>query len=196
MHEPVAAIAARWPERLAVSCAGESLSYGELDARSSRLAALLRRAGIGPERLVAVAVERSPRLLVALLGVLKAGGAYLPLYPRERIAYVLDAGAVSLLLTESGLRAALPAPGTAGGGGPRVLELDRLDLGAPEPAAGAAERHFAGSPAHGTAMGPYPGAVFVFTRNGSIWTETQMLEATPPLPAGDSARATQSTAIR
>ncbi|MDF2630778.1 MAG: lgrC, partial [Symbiobacteriaceae bacterium] len=101
IHELVAARAAERPERVAVVCGGERLTYGELDRRSTQLAHYLRRMGVGPEQLVGVCTDRSPEMLVALLGVLKAGAAYLPIdpaYPRERIAYMLaDAQAVALL---------------------------------------------------------------------------------------------------
>ena len=90
----------------------ERLSYGELDARSSRLAHHLRGLGVGPEVVVGLCIERSLAMLVGLLGILKAGGAYLPLdpdYPPERLAFMLaDAGA-PVLLTRAALRAHLPA---------------------------------------------------------------------------------------
>ena len=90
----------------------ERLSYGELDARSSRLAHHLRALGVGPEVVVGLCIERSLAMLVGLLGILKAGGAYLPLdpdYPPERLAFMLaDAGA-PVLLTRAALRAHLPA---------------------------------------------------------------------------------------
>jgi hypothetical protein len=90
----------------------ERLSYGELDARSSRLAHHLRGLGVGPEVVVGLCIERSLAMLVGLLGILKAGGAYLPLdpdYPPERLAFMLaDAGA-PVLLTRAALRTHLPA---------------------------------------------------------------------------------------
>jgi non-ribosomal peptide synthetase component F len=76
---------------------GRAVSYGELDARSSRLAHHLRGLGVGPELVVGLCIERSLAMLVGLVGILKAGGAYLPLdpdYPPERLAFMLaDAGA-------------------------------------------------------------------------------------------------------
>ncbi len=106
--------AARTPDAPAASGAGVALSHAELDRRSDRLARVLRSRGVGPETPVAVCLERGPSLLVAVLGVWKAGGAYLPLdpdYPAERLAYVLRDAAVPLLLTDARLAAALPEHG-------------------------------------------------------------------------------------
>ncbi|MER7644101.1 non-ribosomal peptide synthase/polyketide synthase [Streptomyces sp. NPDC126522] len=81
-----------------------SLTYAELNARADELAARLRAKGAGRERFVAVAVPRSAELMVALLGVLKSGAAYLPLdldYPAERLAYMLaDSGATTVVTTD------------------------------------------------------------------------------------------------
>ncbi|MFC6512459.1 amino acid adenylation domain-containing protein [Streptomyces goshikiensis] len=91
------------PERTALVCEDRVLSYGELNAAADRLARLLRARGVGAEDVVAVAVPRSPELVVSLLAVMKAGAAYLPLdadHPRERIAYMLaDSGARTVITT-------------------------------------------------------------------------------------------------
>jgi amino acid adenylation domain-containing protein len=112
VHRVFEARAAAAPEAVAVVAGDRSVTYGELDRRSNRLAHALRAQGIGPERAVGVAVERSPEILVALLGVLKAGGAYVPLdpsYPPERLTHVLaDAGA-TVLLTTAAVVADVPA---------------------------------------------------------------------------------------
>ncbi|MFI8972217.1 non-ribosomal peptide synthase/polyketide synthase [Nocardia asteroides] len=86
-------IAATHPHAVAVKAGQSTLTYGELDAWSNRLARRLVGAGVGPETLVAVAMPRSVELAVALLAVLKAGGGYLPIdpnYPADRIEYILD----------------------------------------------------------------------------------------------------------
>ncbi len=97
LHQLVEAQAARTPGRVAVEADDGALTYAELDRRAAALAAALRARGVGPETRVGIFVERSVEMPVALLGVLKAGGAYLPLdpaYPADRIAYILeDAGA-------------------------------------------------------------------------------------------------------
>src|SRR3954471_15823196 len=112
LPELFAAQVARTPDADAVVFEDERLSYGELDARASRLAHHLRGLGVGPEVVVGLCIERSLAMLVGLLGILKAGGAYLPLdpdYPPERLAFMLaDAGA-PVLLTRAALRAHLPA---------------------------------------------------------------------------------------
>ncbi|MGY5060939.1 non-ribosomal peptide synthetase [Streptomyces sp. 900105755] len=92
------------PEAVAVVSWGSPVSYRELDERSDRLAGALRRRGVGPEAVVAVAMPRSVDLVVALLGVVKAGGAYLPVDPAEpveRIRPVLADAAVRALLTDA-----------------------------------------------------------------------------------------------
>ncbi|HEV7214415.1 MAG TPA: condensation domain-containing protein, partial [Chloroflexota bacterium] len=102
--------AARAPESLAVDGAPD-LSYGELDRRANQLGHYLQTLGVGTEAVVGVLLERSADLVVALLGVLKAGAAYLPLdpaYPPERLAAMLaDAGA-PVLVTQTAFMAKLP----------------------------------------------------------------------------------------
>ncbi|HJX26289.1 MAG TPA: condensation domain-containing protein, partial [Thermoanaerobaculia bacterium] len=96
--------AAQAPDLPAVIQGAERLTHGELAARSDRLAAYLRALGIGPDVLVALFLERSVDLVVALLAVLKAGGAYLPLetsLPRPRLSFLLEDSRASLVLTRT-----------------------------------------------------------------------------------------------
>ncbi len=99
-------VARREASRVAVTDGTTSFTYAELDAQSDQLAAFLRAQGVGPDRLVAIALERSARLIVAMLGVVKAGGGYLPVdpaYPLDRQAYMIEDGAAALVLTEGSL---------------------------------------------------------------------------------------------
>jgi len=110
--ERFAAWAARTPGAIAVNCGTETLTYGEIDAASSRLARLLSGLGVGPGDLVALAVERSLALVPAILGVLKSGAAYLPLdlgAPPSRLSFLLADSGARLLCGEEKLLARLPA---------------------------------------------------------------------------------------
>ena len=92
---------ARQPDKAAVVCAGESLSYAELDARASRLAAALIEAGAGPDLPVALLAERGLAHLTALIAILKAGACYLPLevkHPAQRLAEILELSQAPLML--------------------------------------------------------------------------------------------------
>ena len=97
VHELFEEQATRRPEALAVCCDGDALTYGDLERRANRLANRLRSLGVGREDVAGICLERSIGQVVAVLGVLKAGGAYLPLdttYPEGRIReLLLDAGA-------------------------------------------------------------------------------------------------------
>ncbi|MEU7730625.1 amino acid adenylation domain-containing protein, partial [Streptomyces sp. NPDC040724] len=95
--------AAASPGASAVLFEDECLSYGELDARANRLARTLAARGVGPETVVGVALRRSPQWAVAVLAVLKAGGAYLPLdpaYPAERLGHMVRDSGTRLILTD------------------------------------------------------------------------------------------------
>ncbi|MET0283872.1 MAG: amino acid adenylation domain-containing protein, partial [Polyangiales bacterium] len=96
--------ASRNPERAALTFEGKSLSYGELDKRANQVANLLIARGVGPEQIVGVCVRRSSDMIVAQLGVLKAGAAYLPLdptYPAERISYMLEDSGARFVVSRS-----------------------------------------------------------------------------------------------
>jgi amino acid adenylation domain-containing protein/non-ribosomal peptide synthase protein (TIGR01720 family) len=101
LHGRFAMRAAACPDALAAVCEGQSLTCHELDRQANRLAHRLRSLGVGPEVVVAVSLPRSLELVVGLLGVLKAGGAYLPLdpaYPRERQAAMVEDARAAVLL--------------------------------------------------------------------------------------------------
>ena len=109
--ELFAAQAARQPQAVALVCGAERLSYGELNERANQLAHYLRKQGVGPEVVVGMCVERSVEMVVALLGIMKAGGAYLPLdpeYPSQRLQYMLADAQVGLVLTTERLLEQLP----------------------------------------------------------------------------------------
>jgi fengycin family lipopeptide synthetase D len=91
------------PELAAVLCGNSRMTYGELDAKANQLAHLLQARGLGPNRIAAIAAERSPEMIVGILAILKAGGAYLPIapdLPAERIHYMLEDSKAQLLLTQ------------------------------------------------------------------------------------------------
>lgn len=93
---------ARTPTRIALVCNGEQLTFEELNVRANRLAHYLRDLGVGPEVLVGVCLGRSIDVVVALLSIFKAGGAYLPLdptYPSERLSFMLEDSKASHLIT-------------------------------------------------------------------------------------------------
>ena len=109
LHELFEAQAAATPEAIALVYEAEQLSYRELNERANQLGHYLRELGVGPETLVGLCFERSMEMVVALLGVLKAGGAYLPLdpqYPAERLAF---------MVAGCGHRAAVDANAASGG---------------------------------------------------------------------------------
>jgi amino acid adenylation domain-containing protein len=112
IHQLFEEQAARAPEAVAVTFGERELTYGELNERANRLGNYLRGLGVGPETPVGLCVERSIELVVGMLGILKAGGTYVPLdpkYPMERLAFMLEDSAVLVLLTQEALLDALPA---------------------------------------------------------------------------------------
>jgi amino acid adenylation domain-containing protein/FkbM family methyltransferase len=123
VHALVQLQARRTPEVTALVCDGERVTYQELDVRARHVAAHLRHAGISSGMLVAVCVERSVDMVVALLGVLYSGAAYVPLdplYPVARLKFMLEDSNAPLLLTQDRLVARLPRHAT------RVLTLETL----------------------------------------------------------------------
>ncbi|HEY2738880.1 MAG TPA: AMP-binding protein, partial [Thermoanaerobaculia bacterium] len=112
LHQLFEDQAAARPAAPALVCGEGTLTYGALDERAGRLARHLRSLGVGPEVPVAVCAGRSADLVVALLAVLKAGGAYLPLdpaYPPERLAFLMEDTAAPVLVAPSSLADLLPA---------------------------------------------------------------------------------------
>ncbi|MEH0982521.1 non-ribosomal peptide synthetase/MFS transporter [Micromonospora sp. CPCC 205556] len=121
LHGLVEEQVARTPDAVAVRFDGRSVSYAELNTMANRIAHRLRRAGVGRETLVGVCAQRSVELVAALLGVLKAGAAYLPLdpeYPADRLAFMLADAAAPVVLVQDLLRGVLPETGAT------VLALD------------------------------------------------------------------------
>ncbi|MBP1473179.1 amino acid adenylation domain-containing protein [Frateuria sp. MAH-13] len=112
VHTRIAAQARRTPDAPALVFEGQVMDYGSLEAASNRLAHYLRSQGVGPETIVAVSQERSFELVISLLAVMKAGGAYLPVapdYPPERLGYLLEDARPLLMLTTGAIAANLPS---------------------------------------------------------------------------------------
>lgn len=125
VHEAVAHWARMTPQAPAVRDAHGERTYAEIDAAATRLAARLRRAGAGRESIVGLCVGRSASMVVGVLGILRAGAAYLPLdpaYPAERLAYLQADSRVALVVTEQCRR------DVAAAGGARVLCLDAASV--------------------------------------------------------------------
>jgi non-ribosomal peptide synthetase component F len=112
VHELVEEQAARAPEAIALVCGHERLTYAELNEKANQLARHLRACGVGPETRVGILLERESWAGVALLGVLKSGGAWLafdPAYPASRLAFMLADAGVFVVVTTTRLAASLPA---------------------------------------------------------------------------------------
>ncbi|HWG91593.1 MAG TPA: amino acid adenylation domain-containing protein, partial [Candidatus Thermoplasmatota archaeon] len=131
VHLHVAARAAQSPDRLAVKAPEGRLTYGELDARAEALAQHLAGRGIGCGDVVGVLLDRSLDEIVALLAVLKAGAAYLPLdpaHPRERLQFMLEDSGAKALLVHNATENRTPTTGAP------VLRVDAHGLATPSPA--------------------------------------------------------------
>ncbi|WP_437528301.1 amino acid adenylation domain-containing protein [Sorangium sp. So ce726] len=126
VHELFEAHAAARPGALAVACEETALTYGELDRKTNQLAWRLRALGVGPEDRVVLCIERSAEMILALLGALKAGAAYVPVdpkFPRERLRAVVEDSGARVVVTQERWAGAFDEPG------PALLFLDR-DAGA------------------------------------------------------------------
>lgn len=111
VHQLFEAQVERTPHSIAVRFDDEELTYEQLNCRANQLAHHLRSLGVGPEVPVGICIEHSLEAIVGLLGILKAGGVYIPMdpaYPNDRIAFMMDNAEVAVLLTQARLRSRLP----------------------------------------------------------------------------------------
>jgi amino acid adenylation domain-containing protein len=115
IHQMFEAQVEKTPEAIAVSAPAENgnneITYAELNRRANQLAHYLQNNQVKPESIIAVYMERSPEMITALLGILKAGAAYLPIdlnHPEERISFMLEDAGVQILLTQKSLAQRLP----------------------------------------------------------------------------------------
>jgi len=135
--------AAAQPDAVAAVFRGRSLTYAELDARSNKVAHHLRTLGVGPEVMVGISVERSLEMVIGLLGLAKAGGAYLPMdpaYPKERLVYMIEDSKVGVLLTQRHLVSDLPDSGA------QIVVLDDAALFDAQPTSPVADGSAQGGP--------------------------------------------------
>jgi amino acid adenylation domain-containing protein len=110
------------PDAIAVRCQDQQLTYGELNRQANQLAEYLRQAGVGPEVKVGLCIERSIQMMISLLGILKAEGAYVSLdssYPQSRLAMILEDAGIEILITRQRESRALPTSEA------RVILLDQ-----------------------------------------------------------------------
>ncbi|WP_338744881.1 amino acid adenylation domain-containing protein [Pseudomonas putida] len=113
LHQLIEAQVEIAPNAVALAFGEQAMSYSELNRRANQLAHKLLELGAGPDVLVGLAVERGLEMVIGLLGILKAGAAYVPLdpeYPQDRLAYMFEDSGIRLLLTQQHLRHALPVP--------------------------------------------------------------------------------------
>jgi len=113
------------PDNIAVVYNNQKLTFDQLNKKANRLARFLRKSGVKPETAVAISVERSPEMVIGLLGILKSGGVYLPVdpgYPQERIEYIVRDAGISVVLTQESLKDMFA------GYDVKVLTFEALDL--------------------------------------------------------------------
>jgi myxalamid-type nonribosomal peptide synthetase MxaA len=147
IHELIEAQADRTPASIALVAGEQQLTYAQLNAAAEQVAARLRQAGIGPGDFVAACLDRNAGMLAGILGILKAGGAFVPLdpsYPVERLAFMLNDSGAASVLTEARLRDRFPEYGgtvivldepgldpPSGNGAARQPAADDAELGTP-----------------------------------------------------------------
>jgi amino acid adenylation domain-containing protein len=140
--------AAATPDAVAVRFGARAMSYAELDRRADAVARAVRDAGAGPGVLVGLYVERTLEMLIGLVGIVKAGAAYVPLdpgFPRDRLGYMVETSQSTIIVTQASLRDQLPAPV------PTVVVVD-----ADAPLAD-------GEAMRGNGVGPHDPAYVIFT---------------------------------
>ena len=121
MHELFEDQVRRSPEAVAVECEDRKSTYGELNRSANQLAHYLRRMGVGPEVRVGLCVERSLEMVIGLLGILKAGGTYVPMdpdYPLERLKFTVEDSSIAVMVTQSSLLEQMAAV-------PKVICIDK-----------------------------------------------------------------------
>lgn len=114
VHELFAELARQNPEAIAATYQGQALTYGELNRRANQLGRHLQSLGVGPDIPVGICMERSLEMVVGIMGTLKAGGAFLPLdpvYPPERLAFMIEDSRIPVILTQQAIMANLPNNG-------------------------------------------------------------------------------------
>jgi amino acid adenylation domain-containing protein len=143
--------AAKSPDATALVMGDRSLAYAELDAQSSKVAEVLRSHGVGRDTVVGVYLQRSPAMVIGLLGILKSGAAYLPLdpaLPAQRVEFMLSDAGVPLILTQTELRDTLLPSGVP------LLMIDQL---------GAASEHVVSKPRVADECRPEDLAYLIYT---------------------------------
>ena len=103
MHDLVARRAEQQPDSVALVFGTEQITYRELNARANQVAHYLIKRGAGPDVLVGIFAERTPELVIGILGILKSGSAYVPIdpsYPKDRLRYILEDAQAPIVLTQ------------------------------------------------------------------------------------------------
>ena len=111
IHQLLEAQAERAPNKIALVCDDERLTFRELNRRANKLAHYLQSTGVGPEARVGIFLDRGTQMIIGLLAILKAGGAYVPMdpaYPKDRLAFMLEDGRVQAVLTQAHLLENIP----------------------------------------------------------------------------------------